>query len=220
MKVEMIPSDPKQIAINLTHKPGSRLLKWDSTPGLNAILFQFPYGDDVMGGLENVCALLEDYGLSEGEYKPISDNKGIWVRYVPYEEYQKEKGCEINGEACTYLVVGCIVDKATGDVQIFTPTEQAMMKPYCSISYEMSIRIGRHKTISGFGPFKKEVDSGFFEVNFPDQALEGYMDGSIVYQLGGIEVPITGEMLKQKTIYIESETTPVFVSNNKGLTLK
>lgn len=220
MKVEMIPSDPKQIAINLTHKMGSRFLKWDSTPGLNAILIQFPYGEDVIARVPEVCSLLEDYGLPEGGFQSLNEGKGIWGRYVPYEEYQKDKGCELNGEACTYLVVGCKVDKITGDVQIYTPTEQAMMKPYCSISYEMSIQTRRHTVMTGFGPFKKEVDSGFYEVSFPSQALEGYMDGSIAYQLGGIEVPITGEMLKQKTIYVESEDMPIFVSNNKGLTLK
>jgi hypothetical protein len=220
MKVEMIPSDPKQIVINLTHKAGSRFLTWDSTQGLNAILLQFPYGEDVIARVEEVCPLLEEYGLSEGEFRCLNENKGIWARYIPYEEYQKGKGCELNGEACTYLILGCTMEKSSGDVKIFSPTEQAMMKPYCNISYEMSIQVERHKVRTGFGPFKKMVDSGFYEVIFPSQALDGYMDGSIAYQLGGIEVPITREMLKQETIYIESEEAPLFVSNNKGLILR
>ena len=220
MKSEMIPADPKQIAINLTHKAGSRLLKWDSTPGLNAFLFQFSYGENVIEKVGKICPMLEEYNMAEGGFQCINEGKGIWARFVPFEEYQKNKGCELNGEACTYLVAGCRVDKATGTIQVYEPTEQAMMKPYCSISHEMNIQMARHKVISGFGPFKKEKDTGFYEVNFPSEALEGYMDGSIAYQIGGIEIPITGEMLKQKSIYIETEEAPRFVSNNKGLTLR
>ena len=47
-----------------------------------------------------------------------------------------------------------------------------------------------------------------------------YIENSLCYKVDGLEIPVTMEMVKQGTVYIESNWEPEIVPLNKGILLR
>lgn len=212
MRYECCPNDPKRFATALRRDAHTRNLFWDSSQGQDVILVQTPFGTDGSSMLEQICEALNKNQKPLNEFVEILN--GVWVRYVSAAEKARNKGCRLNGEACTYTV---FCAQQEGEVcRLYQPKNQAMITQSCSIPQEIRVTIQKLTRSEGF--FRhREVDTGFYEMTFPSGLAAGYMDGSLCYRIKDFEIPVTKAMLETGTVYIKSAARPELVPKNKGL---
>lgn len=222
MKFERHESESATYATNLRQNKNSEKLEWDSANGTDALLVQTAYGEtvkmeDLCQGLEKNIKNIEEFETMRSSYVQILPE--VWCRYVSAIEKARNNGCVINGKPATYTVFACVFDKNTGIGKIYEPSNGGMIKPSYDIQVQCHIEVVRETERKGIGIFRKQVETGFYSLNFPEDSYDGYQDGDFAYSVDGFEVPITKEMFRQKKVYVKTEQKPDLKPKNKGLCL-
>lgn len=214
MKYNYCPYDQNYFATNLHLDGGTKRLVWDSARGQDVLLIQTPYGQNATERIEDICTVLENRELEEGKFVEVLSN--IWVRYITATEKARENGCVLNGGASTYSVFGVFIDKENDVCNIYAPTNQAMISPFCDVPSEIHLDTERVERMEGLFK-KKAVFSGFYRIVFPSEMPAGYMDGDLQYIINGFSVPITREMFQTKSAYVKTSVKPEIKSVKNGL---
>lgn len=212
MRYECYPNDPDRFATNLRRDNRTKNLIWDSAKGQDAIIVQTPFGQSAVSKLDKICESLNTMKELTNKFVEVLD--GVWVCYVSATNKARNNGCVLNGEASTYTVFSCCLE---GDVvKIYKPQDQAMISSNIDVPLEIHVDITKDTVYEGFFR-KREVETGFYCVSFPSELGNGYMDGSLSYQIDGFEIPVTKEVIMQGTVYIKTDVRPVLVPKNRGL---
>ena len=209
MKYCFVPFDPSRYSANLRRDLETRNLTWDSTAGIGALVVQTPFGDSAEAVGEAMCQALSEMDLPEGQYREALPD--VWVRYVTAGEKIRNKGCALLSEAHTYTVMTCL--DRDGERHVCRPTPNAILD--IPLDFQVIVR----QCTSPRGLMRRQEPNGFFSITFPQPLTEGFPDGNLVYQVGQFEVPITGAMIAQGTVFVKTESRPEIVSRNPGLRL-
>lgn len=218
MKFEYYTGNSEVFATNLHQDKNSKKLIWDNKNGIDALIVQTSYGEKVP--VEELCQALEKdiakIEIMQDKYVRILPE--IWCRYVPSIEKAKNNGCPIHGEPATYTVFACIIDEDADTGKIYLSKSDGMIKPFCDIQIQFHIDVVKEMEVKGILK-KRNVDTGFYSLNFKDAFCEGYMDGDVVCRIAEFEVPVTKEMFVQGKVYVKTDEKPEMKSKNKGLCL-
>lgn len=211
MRCECCPNDANKFATGLRIGASNRLI-WDSAKGQDVLIVQTPFGQEAEEILSDICEALVDIELLSNHFIEILDN--VWICYVSATDKAKNNGCALHGEGSTYTVFSC--EQNDGLLRIYRSQIQSMVSPSCDIPLEMHVEIVRDLMTKGV-LFKKTVETGFYQMIFPTKLAEDYIDGSLSYRIGEFMVPVTKEMIRQGTVYIQSDIMPVMVPKNGAL---
>lgn len=220
MKFEWLPYDKERYATALRKDDRSQMLVWDSAAGQDAVIVQTPFGVEAKNHLDELCAALNQRQPKLSGYVEVLKN--IWLCYVSAVDKAKNRGCPLHGIACTYTVFSCEMEGE--HFRIYEPMSQSMISPSCHVPLEIRGEVQKVEQKKGglsFFKFGKSdtSDSGFYRIEFPDGLPQGYQDGSIVYQVSGMEIPITAEMLEWKNIYVQTVMKPDLRAKSSGVKL-
>lgn len=214
MHYEYCPNNPERYATGLRRDFHTKNLMWDSARGQDAVIVQTPFGTSAVEQMKEICQRLEEIAVIPDQYTELFG--GVWIRFVTAAEKARNSGCPLNGEASTYTVFSCHVNKEV--TQIYEPMNQAMISASCDIPLEVHIELKKEVRIEGIIR-KKEVETGFYCMIFPAGMGNGYVNGTLKYQIGAFEIPITKEMLEQRTVYVKTQIQPIMFSDNEGMRL-
>lgn len=218
MRYQYCPNHADRYATNLRRERGTRNLKWDNARGQDVLLVQTPFECGAEALMEELCPLMEQTVLQTDKYTEIKP--GVWVRFVTAADKARMNGCPINTEASTYSIFACRVEE--GVCSIYAPQEnQAMISAYCSIPMQIHVDIKeqtRTEALLGFIN-RRTVLTGYYVISFPRDIAGGYRDGDLVCRVGGLDIPLTRQMLELGSVYVKTERRPEVVSTNKGLEL-
>lgn len=215
MRYQYCPNDPTRYATNLRREQGTNNLTWDNARGQDVLIVQTPFGSAAEGVIEELCGIMERTQLQTDRYNEI--RPGIWVRFVTAADKARLSGCPINTEACTYAVFAC---STLGDVcSIYAPQRnQAMISAYCNIPMRIHVDVREETRTEGF--FKKKiVRTGYYILSFPQDLAAGYQNGDLLCRVGGLDIPVTRQMLEQGCAFVRTDLRPDILSGNKGLEL-
>ena len=95
-----------------------------------------------------------------------------------------------------------------------------MNRPYYDLPLEMHIGIQKQDYEPWKGRKRNRSFSRFYMMTFPEELKMVYIENSLCYKVDGLEIPVTMEMVKQGTVYIESNWEPEIVPLNKGILLR
>lgn len=206
---------PEHFATGLHLNRKSGLLVWESAPGQDSLMVQTPFGQPAADIIADICRAMDQTPPSREGF--VSMLPGVGVRLFTAADKVRMGGCPLHGEASTYTVFGFAPDVGGAGGIVYGQEDQAMMTSFCDIPLEISVAI--QEELKQEGRFRKrQVFSGFYRVSFPDGMEDGYPDGGLVYENGGLEIPVTQEMLEKKTIFIQSDQPPVFLAKCTGIT--
>lgn len=216
MKYQCCPHDPEQFATNLRRDSYTRNLTWDSAKGQGVLIVQVRFGEEENLTTEELCEILNTTGyLLHDEFEDLPG--GISVCFVSAVDKARNSGCRMNGEACSYMVFSILPAGAV--CKVFCPPDnQTMIKSYVRIPLQISVQIQEETVLRGMFK-KKEEKTGFFILSFPVDLAAVYMDGSLTYRVGDLEIPITKEMIKMGTVFVLSPEWPQLSVKNPGLSL-
>ncbi len=213
MKYICSPNNPARFATNLRQDKATKKLMWDCANGQDVMIVQTPYGSSAVDRINEICEKLPNITVMPEKYMEVIT--GIWVRFVSAAERARNSGCPINGEASTYTVFSCYTQNGT--CEIYMPQSQAMISPFCNIPLDLHVVIKNETRREGSIFRKREVDTGFMSISFPNSFGAGYVDGDLSYKIENIEIPITKEIIEHGVVYVFTEAKPVIISHNKGL---
>lgn len=215
MRYQYCPNNPERYATNLHREQGTKNLQWDNARGQDVLLIQTPFGCIGESVVEELCVLMEQTVTPANQYTEIKPS--IWVRFVTAADKARMNGCPIHTEASTYSVFSCYTEGET--CTIYAPQQnQAMISPYCSIPMEIHVEVREQTRTTGVFK-KKTMQTGYYVLTFPKDLASGYHDGDLVCRVGGLEIPVTRQMLEQGQVYVKTELRPEIVSMNRGLEL-
>ncbi len=215
MNYTIYPNDPERYATNLRLAKDGRQLIWETAQGQGTLLVQLPFGEKVEDHLEALCETLSKTALQDKAYTMVLPN--VWVRFVTATEKAKNGGCPIHHEASSYTVLA--YDQTPLEYKVYRPTTGGMIPNTVHIPLGVCVRVQQETVRKGFGPFAREVETGFYMMSFPSDLAEKDVTGSLGYCIGDFEVPITKEMTQNGTVYIETAVRPAVVSKNSGIQL-
>ena len=216
MKYVIYPNNPQRYATNLRYNPETKKLIWDSARGQDVLIIQTPYGTRVQAILNDLCAGLSRLDSLPSEFTEIEGVDSVWVCHVTAAEKVKNAGCHINEEAKTYTVMSYF--NAEDVVQVFASNDQAMIHAFVDVPFEVHIDVSEEVRYEGWFR-KKAVPSGFYRLEFPTGMTEKYVSGSICCSIDGFEIPITREMMRNETVYLETNIEPILVAKSNGIRL-
>lgn len=216
MEYKYSPENQKKFATGIRINIVSKKMTWDTSKGVDTLVVQTAYEKEVNTIIPALCKELNQKDLKKETYTQIMDE--VWVRYVPAEEKAANGGCEINMKASRYTVLAC--QKEGNICEIYAPYEHGMNIPYYDIPLEMHIDLQKQISESGKGRKKNRKFRGFYILTFPDELKTAYIENSLCYKVDGLEIPVTIEMVRQGTVYIESNMEPEIVPLNKGILLR
>ena len=92
-----------------------------------------------------------------------------------------------------------------------------MIRPYCDIPLEIRVHVEEEirEYRKLFRMYRERT--GFYRIQFLDGPDRSYRSGDLCYQLESLSVPITGEMLDCRMIYVKTDTAPELKPKNPGL---
>ena len=217
MEYKYSPDDQRKFATCLRMDRVSGKMTWDTSPGTDTLVVQTAYEKEVNSIIPELCEELSRSSLREGAYYKIMPD--VWVRYVSSEEKGLNKGCPYHLKASRYTVLACQREKNV--CEIFGLYESGMMnRPYYDLPLEMHIGIQKQDYESWKGRKRNRSFSRFYMMTFPEELKMVYIENSLCYKVDGLEIPVTMEMVKQGTVYIESNWEPEIVPLNKGILLR
>lgn len=208
MIYQYLSSDSVHFATALRLQSAARTLMWDNAKGQSSLLVQTPFGQSAQEQMTDICSALEErfHDLPEQftEVRP-----GIWLRLVTAADKVRNGGCPLHGEASTYTVFAC--DVLEDVCRIYAPQQSnALISPSCDVPLEIHLTIT--ELTAEEGPFfrRREVFTGFYQVDFPTGVAANCADGDILCRLGDLTIPVTRQMLEWGSVYYETDTAPVF----------
>lgn len=225
MKCKCCKNDTDRYATNLRREAQSPNLIWDSARGQDVLIVQTSYGQDAATKMDELREALDQKwaALNTTDQLPKQFTEvltGVWVCYVSAADKVRNNGCRLHGEASTYTVMSCFLDGET--LCIYLPPvvqdlTQAMISPICNIPLNVNVTVER-ETVEVRRWFRTRVEeTGFYCVSFGEKVEDSYRDGNMIYQIGEFKIPVTRDMIKQRTVYIKSEVRPKFSETSKGL---
>lgn len=219
MSYNYVESDQTHYATNLGRKSDEKALQWDCAAGQDTLIVRSPYGCPADNYMEEICRLLSEKDVEEAKKSFVDWGKDCRIRIVTASDKNKMNGCLMNGEGCRYTVFGIhISDVDSGTV--YHSRHQAMISPDCDVPMKVKIDVSMVPEKKGFlGIKKKNKGNPFFKITFPSELAVGYVEKTLFYSVGGFEIPVTSEMIREGAIYVRSIESPRIVSKNKGLEL-
>ncbi|MCI9120439.1 MAG: hypothetical protein HFG00_02770 [Oscillibacter sp.] len=217
MQYQYCPHNPARYATNLLRERGSSRLYWENADGQDVLLVQTPFGVPAAERMEALCQAMGKTLIQPGRYTEVLP--GVWVRFVSAMDKVQMNGCPINTEASTYTVFSCLTE---GEVcSIFAPQPcQAMISADCSIPMRIRVEVTEQFRRRRQGLFGHVMEpTGFYTLSFPRELAGTYQEGGLFYRAGGLEIPVTRQMLEQGVVYVKTDIRPELVSRNKGLEL-
>ncbi len=215
MRFECRPNSPEHFATNLRRENSTGNLIWDSAQGQDALIVQTAFGVSPVERIEEICETMSKSELSGNAYTEILND--VCIRYVSAAEKARNRGCALNGEASTYTVFAC--SRGTDVCLVYKTQDQSVISVKCDIPMRIHVDI-EQQTIRKGWLHKRDIETGFFALRFPDHLASTLTDADLTYKLGDLEIPITREMAKARTVYVKSETKPQLVSKNKGFMIE
>lgn len=214
MEYRYCPNEPSRFATNLRRDHGKPNLMWDNARGQDVLLVQTPFQQSATDIIEKLCEAMSGISIHVEKYTEVLP--GVWVRFVTAADKAKLGGCPIHNEASTYTVFSCATE---GNVCcIFAPQYQAMISAHCDIPMQIHVTVSEQTRTEGI--FKKRlVSTGYYILSFPAGISNGCKDGDLAYKVRNITIPVTRQMLEQRTVYIKTDSRPEIISKNKGLKL-
>lgn len=209
MKCNFVPFDPSRYTANLRRDNESRNLIWDCAAGVEALVVQTPFGISAETVGKELCTALSRINLPGQQYYEVLPD--VWVRYVTAGDKIRNKGCPLLSEAHTYTVMTCFDEG--GQRFVCRPASNATFD--IPLDFPVMVR----QCTSPRGLLRRQEPNGFFSITFPQPLTEGFPDGNLVYVVDNFEVPITGAMIMQSTVFVKTEVKPEIVSKNPGLRL-
>lgn len=188
----------------------SNRMTWTISQGTDTLIVQSPYGQDAGTVIPKLCEGLNQINMRTGIYAKCMND--VWVRYVSTEEkLSNGGGCAINQEASRYTVLACHKE---GDIcKIYEPYERGMNIAHYDIPLEIRINIQKQLCKKG----KESIE--FYSLTFPEKLKNTFIEDSLCYEIDGQQIPVTREMVKQGTVYIETMMEPNIISLNEGIWL-
>lgn len=214
MRCEYCPNNPERFATNLRRDLKTKNLMWDNAQGQDVIMIQTPFGENAVSRIVEICEVLEKMTVLPSKYTEIIN--GIWVKFVTAVDKARNNGCALNGEASTYTVLSYVIEDNV--LKIYEPKDSVMISSFCDIPLELHVNVEKITRMEGFFK-KKEVETGFYSMQFPTEFRNGYLDGSLLYKISDFEIPVTRGIVEQGIVYIKSDISPVLISKNKGIKL-
>lgn len=215
MRYEYCPNDPIHFATNLRREQGTRSLTWDNARGQDVLIVQTPFDVSGEDEIRDLCRLMEKAQLQKDKYTEVKPR--VWVRFVTAADKARLGGCPINTEASTYTVFACRTEG--GLCSIYAPQRnQVMISASCSIPMQVHVGVQEEKRSEGLFR-KKVVPTGYYILDFPQELANGYRDGDVYFSAGGMDIPVTRQMLAQGRAYVRTPSRPEIRSRNGGLAL-
>lgn len=215
MKFCCCPNDPERFATNLRRDNTTGNLMWDNAQGQDALIIQTPFGISPTDQLDEICEAMSKCDLQDDAYTEVMS--GICVRYVSATDKAKNRGCILNGEASTYTVLGC--SKDADYYRVYRPQDHSIISSKCDIPLRICVEVTK-QTISKGLFRKREEETGFYLLRFPNILAGSLSDGDVAYRIGSLEIPVTKKMVEQGAAFVESKMKPVFVTKNNGFMLE
>lgn len=215
MKFCCCPNDPERFATNLRRDTTTGNLMWDSAQGQDAVIIQTPFGISPADQLDEICEAMSGCDLLDNAYTEVMS--GICVRYVSATDKARNRGCVLNGEASTYTVLSC--SKDVDFYRVYRPQDQSVISSKCDIPLMVRVEVAKQTVLKGLFR-KREEETGFYLLRFPDTLVSSLSDGDIACRIGSMEVPVTRKMVECGVAFVESEIKPVLVTKNKGFVLE
>lgn len=215
MRYICCPNDPDHYATNLRVDGVTKNLIWDSARGQDVLIVQTAFGESASERLEAICGALSETNPPPGQYTEILP--GVWIRPTSAADRAKHNGCEPHGPASRYTIFSC-TRECNDTSRVYQTRDPAMITAYCDIPLELHVAVEKETRWEGFLR-RREVETGFYRIRFPDSLDGGYRGGDLICQTGGLSLPVTPEMVAQKCVYVKTDTPPLILSRNKGLRL-
>lgn len=216
MKYICCPTDNDHFATALRRDKHTGKLLWDSTNRQDVLMVQSPYGEDVTERLEEICGQLCELEQVPTQFVPLLGD--IHVRYIPFAFKAANGGCALNGEASTYTVFACTMERESDVCRVYQAPPKAMNSPVCDVPLDFHVIRKQHMVTKGFLKiWQRQEFSGFYELHLPAQIEANYTDGSLCYCAEGLRIPITKKMLQQGLVYVKTPEAPGFEANNRGV---
>jgi len=215
-----VESDQTHYATNLRRKGEEKILQWDCAAGQDTLIVRSPYDCPADIYMDEICRLLSEKDLEEAKKSFVDWGKDFRIRIVAASDKNKMNGCPMNGEACRYTVFGIQIEGVDCPGTVYHSRQQAMISPKCDVPMRVKIDVSIVSEKKGFlGIKKKNKGNPFFQIIFPNELADGYAEKTLFYSVAGFEIPVTGEMIREGTVYVRSVDSPIIVSKNKGLEL-
>lgn len=215
MDYKYFPENQKKFATGIRINNTSKKLAWDTSKGVDTLVVQTAYEEEVNTVIPSLCKELSQKDLRVGTYSKVMDN--VWVRYVPAEEKAANGGCEIHMKASRYTVLAC--QRMENICEVYGLYERGMNIPYFDIPLEIHIDIKKQISEYGRGRKKSRNLTTFYTLTFPKELKTAYIEGSLCYRVEDLEIPVTYEMVSQETVYVETSIEPRIVPLNRGILL-
>ena len=207
------PYEPSRYATNLRHDKLTNMLVWDSAPGQSVLIVQTPFGQSAVKRMTAICKSLSGMPGLPNQYTEVAGDS--WIIAVSAADKLRNKGCPLNGCASTYTVFSFSIED--DGCHIYEPEERVKLFVQASIPMDIRIDIAQECRKKGIGFWGKSTPTGFYSIAFPKELAGGYVDGDLQFRVGDFMIPVTSQMLAQRTVFIKSERKPAFVSQNPGL---
>ena len=213
MQYQFCQGSSDKYATSLRIDAVSQRLTWDVSRGTDTIVLQSPYGENPgREGFRFYCGQMSQKGMRAGTYTQLTED--VRACYVSAEEKAAKGGCVVDRKACRYTVIAC---QKEGDAcNVFEPYEQGMNVPYCDVPLEIRLELHRQVITTGTFFWKKKQFTGFYTLTFPKELKENFIEHGLCYRAGGLEIPVTSEMVRQGTVYIETNEEPEIVRLKNG----
>ncbi len=215
------PDPRKKYATHLRPDGEGRKIIWDASPKQDVLVVQTSYNHNALRSIESICRAMDGMALPHDRYMEIMSMPGTWVHFTSSLDYAKSGGCAMRVKACTYTIFCCEVHK--DECVVYSQdAEQANNLPYRNIKLEIPVQVQKMTTVEGLFFNKREVDTGFYQINLPAEYAETVDDGDLYYTVASaqhLEIPITREMFKHGSIYIKTYDKPLVASHNSGLAI-
>lgn len=213
---EFVPEgEPNCYATGLSYRRNKRQLVWDSTPGIDMLMVELPYGDDVADRMESeICPALCERELAPGRYVDILPQ--VWARRVTAVEKARDGGCPSRCEGRTYVVFAL---RTEGEVaRVSLARANGMISPCCDIPLEIHVGIERamREERSLLGLRRTVVETDFWRLSFPESAIDDVRDGDLAYRLAGYEIPLTRRVLAHGEAYVKAFEKPDVFTTTTG----
>lgn len=211
--IDHVHSDCTPTGLRITE---DQYFKWDGASNNSVVIIKTPYRKNVSEYVGKICNFLGDVNdLPPGEEIPVSLEDQLSIYYVP--RYCR---CRIGKMGYRYTVLYCEVLEDV--INVYAPTiENAMTKPYIDLLLDVTInlrKITKKKGLLG----KKTEDTGFYCLTLPMNLYDNDHLLSIKIKADNdFLIPITAEMVKQRSIYLKTDRRPevVLIGDTPNITL-
>ena len=220
MRYRYLDYDPKHYSFNL-HLNQDRKLEWSSANRQDALIVQTPFGEDAVKRMRDFCDETRDRPFpNQSEY--FSVGNGMSFRYVKAVERAQNRGCSLNGQACTYTVFSCRLRTAENGkdfCDVYAPLVQPMNPVSCHVPRKIAVTVTQIPQNEGLfrNPFARaKTTLLLYRIKFADKDIPP-KDGDLVYQVASFTYPILSEMYQAGSFYVRAPEKPEVKSRNPGL---